>query len=152
MVGLELRGVALVLTMPTLQRYYRTQHKEQWDRVARLVERQGRPGNLVVLSWSMLETPFTYYYRGSLDRISVNGDDIAEATRKLKAAIVGHRRVWFIASHVRFKPTATYALKILLSSHSPGYPVLLPRSTVARYKFVGVKVLLYEIPPHLRGT
>ncbi len=134
--------VILFLTMPRLQRYYRTQQKEQWDRVARLVEHQGRPGDLVVLSWYRLDIPFTYYYRGSLDRFSVNGDDIAEATRKLRAAIVGHRRVWFIASHVRNHPTGLNALKILLP----------PRGTIASYKFVGVWVLLYEIPPHLRGT
>lgn len=130
----------LALSMPGLLRFYRTPQKEQWGHVARVVEREGRPGGLVVLSQRWVEIPWTYHYRGSLDRFAVSDDDgIDEVAEQIKAAMVGHRRIWLIVS--RFSPRET-AVKAL--------GALVPKGAVAQHRFVGMKVFLYEIPPHFR--
>jgi len=134
--------VILALSMPGLLQYYHYPQKRQWDHVARLVEREGRPGDLVVLSQPWLVLPFTYYYRGSLDWVAVSEQGLSKVSRQLKRAMVGHRRIWQVSTQ-RPRRNPVRALRILV-----------PKGPVARHQFigvkVGVKVYLYEIPPHLR--
>ena len=65
-------------------------------------------------------------------------DDVpAEVAGQLKEAMAGHRRISLIVSDAP-RETAVRALRILV-----------PQGAVTQHRFIGVKVLLYEIPPHL---
>ena len=129
----------LILTVPGLARYYRVPMKEQVDHAARMVEQGDRQGDLLVLASKYLSNPFTYYYHGSQDRFTVDDrDGPLKVLRQLETAIVGHKRLWLIVAKARRK-TAVRALRGLL-----------PDGPIDERRFVGVRVLLYEIPPALR--
>ena len=129
----------LILTVPGLVRYYRVPMKEQVDHAARMVEQGDRQGDLLVLASKYLSNPFTYYYHGSQDRFTVDDrDGPLKVLRQLETAIVGHKRLWLIVAKARRK-TAVRALRGLL-----------PDGPIDEHRFVGVMVLLYEIPPALR--
>ena len=131
----------LILTVPGLVRYYRVPMKEQVDHAARMVEQGDRQGDLLVLASKYLSNPFTYYYHGSQDRFTVDDrDGPLKVLRQLETAIVGHKRLWLIVAKARRK-TAVRALRGLL-----------PDGPIDEHRFVGVMVLLYEIPPHLRES
>ncbi|MFQ6672605.1 MAG: hypothetical protein ACE5KY_04840, partial [Candidatus Tectimicrobiota bacterium] len=131
--------VILGLVMPGLLRYHRLPRKQQWNEVARVLEREARPGDLVVLPSRNTKYPFTYYYRGSLDRVAVHArEDLPEVARQLRRAMVGRRRLWLIIS---FETGMTSARAL---------QDLLPEGPTAQHRFFGVTVILYEVPPPVR--
>jgi 4-amino-4-deoxy-L-arabinose transferase-like glycosyltransferase len=129
--------VILVLSIPGLLRYYRLPQKEQWDQVARLVEQEGMPGDLVVLAPRYIATPFNYYYRGALDRLGISDSEAtAEIAKQLEAAMVGRSRIWLINSH---RKRAYRAIRDLIHT-----------DPVDQHVFLKVEVLLYEVQPEAR--
>jgi 4-amino-4-deoxy-L-arabinose transferase-like glycosyltransferase len=125
----------LALQAPGIARYYGLPMKEQWDGVTRLLEEEGRPDDLVVLASHFIAMPMEHHYRGSLDAIAINDfDEPFTAAAQLQRAMIGHRRLWFIDAQAG-RRTAIRALQVLL-----------PDGPESEHPFVGVKVLLYDLP------
>lgn len=76
---------------------------EPWQAAAALLDREGRPGDLIVLDGSTAAIPFNTYYRGTLVQLALPPLDTHREGLARKVA-VGHPRVWLISSRFRMKP------------------------------------------------
>jgi hypothetical protein len=128
--------IILSLSVPGLTHYYRHAQKDRWNEVARLIELEGRQGDLVVLASAILQTPFGHYYKGPLAIHGVeNWNGLEKIFGSLSKAIVGHQRLWFVKTW----DDEEKAFRVLND--------LIPQGPEAEHKFTGVRVLLYTIPP-----
>lgn len=93
----------LALSVPALGSYLRDVHKEPWREAVASLERQARPGDLVVVHAGYnLGTSYRYYARRldlSLMPINAGGNGIAsEVLPVLRDSLSAHDRAWLVLS------------------------------------------------------
>ncbi len=151
---LRLRSLALLavtgLLVPALLDYYRPVHKDPWRHVVAAIERDARPGDLVLVH-AGYNKPNVYDYYARRPDLEVMGfpigtSEVSEATiRPLVAASVRHERVWLVLS--RPNDPAGLITGALSRSHRETYRraymtrAYEPSRTRA---FVGIEVVDYE--------
>ena len=86
--------LVLFLSLQTLSTaYYNTVNYEQWREVAKYVEENAKPGELILVNAPWVTVPFNYYFKGPND---VKGISTVNDLRK---AVTHHPKVWLILSH-----------------------------------------------------
>ncbi len=116
-------AVIILLSLVNLRGYYGNSHKERWREAAEHLDKNSKPGDLVIFCPGACEIPFDYYSKkdGLINKgffaiyDIVNEDNI----RKLAEAVKDYKRAWVIVSHCN-DPTGLLR-KTLSESHNPVY-------------------------------
>jgi uncharacterized membrane protein len=92
--------IGLVLVILPLTGYVvMAQEQEGWREVARFLEQQAGPWDVILINASYMQQPFDYYYRGEVPRQGVGPGDVPEALLDVTAS---HERVWLVLSNDRY--------------------------------------------------
>jgi hypothetical protein len=143
-------GTLLVMVVPGLHYYYVADVKDQWKEVARYVEENSRPNDVIVfpndsglgtsIGIGIKHESFYWYYQGALQSCSldIKPIDPDAILKPLMQCLSGHDRFWLI-SHT-FDPAVNDRIKSFF---------LNPNQTtihiITEQQFIDLSVYLFEL-------
>lgn len=94
-------GLVLVASLVKLWDYHTHEHREPWGRIARTIETQAQPGDLLLFHepFSLSTVYNIYSHRTDLEKVAFPQPGTKDAAAQLKALLAGHRRVWVILAY-----------------------------------------------------
>jgi len=145
-------GVILVLSLVNTNELYTKVNKEPWQRAAKYIDKNARPGDLVIFNPPYyLDNAFNLYSKRT-DIVKIGFPSESAGTtyvvenniEELDRFLVGHDRVWFVQAHIH-DPKGLIG-KTLLKSYETTYNKKYHMITFYRPPkvYIGIKVHLFE--------
>jgi len=139
-------GALIIVIVPGLVDYYRTDTNEQWRQVAVYVEENSELNDVIVFAPNMgigiQQRSFDWYYRGPLQGCGLDSSVLVDSRATLEAlmrCVFGHQRFWVIIPNY---PTVTS------DERFKSFFLNLNQTTLHKIKeqqFVGLSVYLFEL-------
>ena len=116
-------AVLVIMIVPGLHHYYRTDVNEQWNEVAQYIEANAETNDVIVFAPNMgigiQQKSFDWYYRGSLQECGIANQlkEPAAISRALNQCVDGHSRFWVIIPNYASDPFVPHYRSFFLGAH-----------------------------------
>jgi len=145
-------GLVIAMTIGLSRTYFdaRLYTKEDWRSAARHVQSHSQPCDIIVLRNFQDLIPFSYYYQGEVQRVSIT---LNRVTTPLAELVEGHCRLWMVYRHAHESShflARSQPFDLDLQEGDPqvkGWLVDHQGDILEEKGFSGVQVILYDLRP-----
>lgn len=140
-------GVLILMIVPSLGYYYDSAIQEQWREVAKFIEENSKPDEVIVIASNMgigiQQKSFDWYYQGQSPSCSLSSEliDNKDITQALLQCISEKRRFWVIIPNYEVTHSDDRYRSYFLSLNQTNQTMIKQNE----YQFVGLSVYFFEL-------